>query len=171
MDKEMIVLIINLETIDKPNKLIEMKEISINYLGEDLKLVKRNIEIKLDSGESDSENTIFINSNKSNNLKTLDCIYGVYVFYTEKEIQYIGCCASQSLKTRVSQHLSRKDSGGTFRLNYYDENDTKDYNVFLNFVDSCKLVVYFCNQSSKYINAVEGTLLSLYPTVYNRKTI
>ena len=85
--------------------------------------------------ENDSFEIICINNlgepicEKGNNdyriFSNIEKRYGVYIFFDDlNQPLYVGEATVQDLKTRITQNYN-KDSGGTFRDNWLEDNDGK----------------------------------------------
>lgn len=95
--------------------------------------------------------------------------YGIYVFLekTTGEIMYIGEAHSQDLKTRICQNYTEKNTGGTFRINWCDKNNT--FQEFKEFLSKCELKIISIDTESKdLIRALEAILISALRPLFNK---
>lgn len=109
----------------------------------------------------------------TNNYSCLDCVvgkYGVYVFRdsTNGNSLYIGEAREQDLKTRIKQNFTEKDTGGTFRTNYM-EDENVCFEEFKSFIKN-KQIIIFTSEQNIIIRALESILIHTLKPKYNKDT-
>jgi len=112
---------------------------------------------------------------KKNDYSRFGCVqncFGIYLFIKKStdEVLYVGQATEQCLKDRITQHLSKNDSGGTFRINYCKSKDL-DYEGFVKIFDDMSVKCIILNIKSKsLITAMESILISALNPEFNRLT-
>ena len=114
---------------------------------------------------SDLSNVINSDSEKDNNYSIFESVkdsYGVYIFQDKKsnEILYVGAARKQTVKDRVIQNFTEKDTGGTFRKNYMEENKLS-FEEFSNNMKEFKVIVIECPNDTTIISSLKEILISV----------
>lgn len=108
---------------------------------------------------------------KFNSYSSLDVLndkFGVYVFRDtiNGDILYIGEAQSQSLKTRVKQNFTEKDSGGTFRKNYMEQENV-NFDTYKSYIQD-KQIICFTLEGKMLIHVLESILICALNPKYNK---
>jgi len=109
-------------------------------------------------------------SNDYSCFKELVGKYGVYVFQERHtgQVQYVGMASKQDLKDRIVQNYTKKDTGGTFRINFC-EVENKPFDDFKKFLSTCNIKIMSIDTDQKsLIAAIEAILISALKPKYNK---
>jgi excinuclease UvrABC nuclease subunit len=96
-------------------------------------------------------------------------VSGLYVFQGKEsgDVLYVGRAPKQSLKQRITQNCTERDTGGTFRKNYC-EMENKTIQDFKDLVCASTIKCVIFKESSVLIGALEAILISALRPKYNR---
>ena len=114
-----------------------------------------------------------ITDDRNNNYANFEIInndYGVYIFKEKdtSKILYIGEAKRQTLKERIIQNFKENDTGGTFRKNYIERENT-NFNDFKNLIKTTEIITIVCPKNI-IISALEAILINVLKPNYNKDT-
>ena len=110
-----------------------------------------------------------------------DCLkgcFGIYLFYDENEVLYIGISGRKSkqkndLRDRIRQYFTKNDSGVSFPKRWMKRNGKDNYSDFLEFAKELELVTISTEEKSDHaveiINWIEEFLIRKLDPQYNFK--
>ncbi|PCI02227.1 MAG: hypothetical protein COB79_02645 [Zetaproteobacteria bacterium] len=112
---------------------------------------------------------IWENNGTLNDYTCLDSLknkYGVYIFknLARKEVLYIGEARSQTLKDRITQNFTEKDTGGTFRNSFMTQK--KNFGDFKSLLENTQLIA-ITMEPNMLIRALESVLIHTQNPTYN----
>ena len=96
--------------------------------------------------------------------------YGVYIFIDQSSnVLYVGEAHKQSLKKRIQQYYTKKNSGGTFRKNWQKEEKSRSFEDFKSALGDWRVVTVSMPTGNKAWNRMfEGVLIYILKPRYNK---
>lgn len=111
-------------------------------------------------------------SGLTNVFSHFPCGIGIYVFYNDDGILYVGAAHTQILKKRVSQNYTLKNSGGTFRNRFCGfKNEDVSFKSFLNLLKRSRLTFFVFDKDTNknLVKALEILLIQSLEPEYNKE--